>query len=175
MKLISKMLKMVEPESLSLCAVEAGGHTFGIDTRSVYEVLSRRTAQRVPLAPAYIGGMVAYRGEVLTAVSLRALLGHPPQDSGSYVLVLGGEAEDERVGLMVDEVGGVTMVEEAQFVPNPPMLDGLGKALFAGAFRLPQGLLVKLDPQLLQPARLALTAHLHGQCDAAQELFQEGI
>ncbi len=48
---------------------------FGIDTRKIREVLGERDLQRVPMAPAFIAGVVPYRGEVLTTVNLRALLG----------------------------------------------------------------------------------------------------
>jgi chemotaxis signal transduction protein len=52
-----------------------GTGLFGIETRQIREVLGTTTPQRVPLAPEYIAGVVPYRGEVLTTVSFRALLG----------------------------------------------------------------------------------------------------
>ena len=48
---------------------------FGIDTTGDSRGAGSRAPQRVPLAPAYIAGVMPYRGEVLTTVSLRALLG----------------------------------------------------------------------------------------------------
>ncbi len=144
-------------EALSMCSLHAGGRTFGIDTRSIREVLGRRAMQRVPLAPTWIGGIVPYRGEVLTTVSFRSLLGMEPSCEHSCVLVLDGddEAEGERFGLMVDGVGGVVTVDRRSHAANPPTLDATGRALFQGAFRLPGGLLVQVDPERLRPARLA--------------------
>ena len=60
---------------MSLCSLYAGSESFGIDTRKIREVLGERDLQRVPMAPAFIAGVVPYRGEVLTTVNLRALLG----------------------------------------------------------------------------------------------------
>ena len=57
------------------CSLRAGTGCLRIDTRQIREVLGATAPQRVPLAPAYIAGVVPYRGEVLTTVSLRALLG----------------------------------------------------------------------------------------------------
>ena len=142
-------------ETLSMCSLDAGGRTFGIDTRSIREVLGRRAMQRVPLAPAWIGGIVPYRGEVLTTVSFRSLLGMPASSEDSCVLVLDGEEEGERFGLMVDGVGGVVTVERTSYAANPPTLDAAGRALFQGAFRIPGGLLVQVNPERLRPARLA--------------------
>src|SRR5580698_2823504 len=98
-------------EMLSLCSLTAGGKLFGIDTRMIREVLGNARLNRVPLAPSYVGGVLAYRGEVVTAVSLRALLGVSASESQGRVLVLDGDENEERFGLLVDSVGGVVMVE----------------------------------------------------------------
>ena len=150
------------PEMISLCSLAAGDRQFAIDTRKIREVLGRRCVQTVPLAPGYIGGILPYRGEVLTAVSFRALLGLAPHTEESCVLVLGGRAsgrehaEDcERFGLMVDRVCGVVTLERRSLVPNPSTLDEASRVLFDGAYRMSQGLLVQLNPEQLSPALVA--------------------
>lgn len=163
-------------EDRSVCTLEAGGRLFGIDTRRIREVLNKRVVQRVPLAPAFLGGIVPYRGEVLTTVSLRAVLGLPAADGGSCVLVLDEDPadprevdnpgaaverdemrrEDRRFGLMVDSVGLVMLLPRSTLAPNPSTLDARARTLFAGVFRLPAGgLLVQLHAPALRPADLA--------------------
>ena len=66
---------MSEDAAIELCEMYTGGKVFGIATSAIREVLGVRTVHRVPLAPDFIAGMVAYRGEVLTTVSLRSALG----------------------------------------------------------------------------------------------------
>jgi purine-binding chemotaxis protein CheW len=146
-----------EEESVSLCSLAVEEMRFGIDTRRIREVLGRRALQRVPLAPAYIGGVVPYRGEVLTAVSFRALLGLKPYDGESSVLVLDDVTPDgcrDSFGLMVDSVGGVVTVSRSMLAANPTTLDERSRALFDGAYRMTEGLLIQLDPEMLRPARL---------------------
>lgn len=155
MRLMEKRDTKDEADAVSLCSLLVGGRHFGVDTRKVREVLGRRALQRVPLAPAYIGGVVPYRGEVLTAVSLRALLKMPATAEQSCLLVLDDEGEGERFGLMVDSVGGVVVAEQGAFSRNPSTLDDASRGLFAGAFQLSDGLMVQLDPEKLKPARLA--------------------
>ena len=142
-------------ELLSLCSLTAGGKLFGIDTRMIREVLGSAQLNRVPLAPSYIGGVLAYRGEVVTAVSLRSLLGGRPADGNCRVLVLDGDENEERFGLLVDSVGGVVMVQRGAMAANPSTLDEASRSLFSGAFRTGEGLLVQLDPERLRPSRLA--------------------
>ncbi len=146
-----------QQQTVSLCSLTAADIVFGIDTRKIREVLGPRTLDRVPLAAAYIGGVLPYRGEVLTAVSLRALLGVPPAPGAGCVLVLDGEAGEERFGLMVDSVGGVVVLERKTLAENPATLDEVGKAIYSGAYRMQDGLLIELDPSRLNPSRLSET------------------
>lgn len=144
-----------ESDMVSLCSLSAGGGSFGIDTRKIREVLGKKSLQRVPMAPPYIGGVVPYRGEVLTTVDLRALLGMASHDDVGCVLVLEEDENTERFGLIVDEVGGVIAVNQQQLEDNPSTLDTRGRWLFDGAYKMQTGLVVQLDPQKLRPSRLA--------------------
>ena len=155
-----------------MCSLMSGGRLFGIDTRAIREVLGNAQMNRVPLAPAYVGGVIAYRGEVVTAISLRALLGQPGTDGHGCVLVLDGDENEERFGLIVDSVGGVVIVEWAMMSTNPSTLDEASRALFSGAFRTSEGLMVQLDPERLRPTRIAETG-LFGQSQRATAT-QEG-
>jgi purine-binding chemotaxis protein CheW len=146
----------------SICSLLADDRLYGIDTRSIREVLGFRTLERVPLAPSYIGGVLPYRGDVLTVVSFRALLGLAPATSPGSVLVLKSMDEEEPYGLMVDSVGGVVMLSQSAFTANPSTLDEVGKALYSGAFSLDKGLLIQIDPERLRPSRLAETKQFRG-------------
>jgi purine-binding chemotaxis protein CheW len=144
-----------EEDTISFCSISAGDQSFGIDTRRISEVLGDRELQRVPMAPAFIGGVVPYRGEVLTTVSFRALLGLAEKAETNCVLVLEDEDAAQRFGLVVDSVGGVVTVNRKMHEVNPSTLDARGKWLFDGAYKIQSGLLVQLDPQRLRPSRLA--------------------
>ena len=141
-------------EVVSLCSLRAGAGLFGIDTRQIREVMGKTTPQRVPLAPEFIAGVVPYRGEVLTTVSLRALLGLERWAGANCVLVLDDEENEERFGLMVDGVGGVVTMGVDALEANPSALDARSVALFDGAYRMETGLMVRLEPRQLRPSRL---------------------
>jgi purine-binding chemotaxis protein CheW len=160
-------------DTLSMCSLEAGGQTFGIDTRCIREVLGPRTVQAVPLSPAWVGGIVSYRGEVLTTVNLCALLDRAVARACSCVLVLDGEGDRQCFGLMVDDVGGVVTVRRDQFATNPSTLNARSHALFAGAFQQPSGLLVQLDPESLRPGRIVGSGLFDAAPDAWNRLQTE--
>jgi purine-binding chemotaxis protein CheW len=149
--------------------LRVGDTLFGIDTRQIREVLGKTLPQRVPLAPAYIAGIVPYRGEALTTLSLRALLGLAPLQDASCILVLddhdgsagsdrnADDGSDRHFGLMVDGVGGVLSMAGDALEPNPSALEPRAMVLFDGAYRMESGLMVRLDPRQLRPSRLAET------------------
>ena len=107
----------------------------------------------MPLAPEFVGGLFHYRGDVLTTVSLRQLLGLPSRDGPQDILVL--ESTSGCFGLLVDIVGEVLTVSSTDYEPNPSILDQRRKMLFAGAYKLKDKLLVMLEPERLDPLRLS--------------------
>lgn len=139
-----------------VCSVRVGETLYGIPIAQVLEILGKPSTQPVPLAPPFVGGLVHYRGEVLTAVSLRRLLGMEPAQAREDVLVF--ESADGPFGLFVDAVGEVLNVSSAEHEPNPATLENRRQALFDGAWKMKDRLLVKLDPERLQPMHLAVTA-----------------
>ena len=137
---------------MEMCSVHLGKTLFGVPIAHVLEIVGGARPQPVPLAPRYVGGLVHYRGDVLTTVSLRHLLDMAPKDGPQDILVL--ESAGGCFGLLVDSVGEVQTVSSADYEPNPSILDEHKRALFAGAYKLQEGLLVLLDPERLDPIRL---------------------
>jgi len=138
---------------LEVCSVRLAETWFGVPITHILEIVGSARPQPVPLAPAYVGGLVHYRGDVLTTVSLRQLLALPPKDGAQDILVL--ESAGGCFGLLVDAVGEVLTVSSSDHEPNPSILDQRRKALFAGAYKLKDKLLVMLDPERLDPMRLS--------------------
>ena len=147
---------VTQDKGIEMCSVYVGETLYGIPVTRILEILGKPAKQPVPLAPVYIGGLVHYRGEVLTAISLRKLLEMPGCDEVEDILVF--EGGDGYFGLLVDKVGEVMTVMPADFEGNPSTLDDRRKALFAGTYKLKNALLVMLDPERLDPLRLAETA-----------------
>jgi purine-binding chemotaxis protein CheW len=138
---------------VEVCSVRLAETWFGVPITHILEIVGAVRPQPVPLAPAYVGGLVHYRGDVLTTVSLRQLLDLPPNEGAQAILVL--ESTGGCFGLLVDAVGEVLTVSSTDHEPNPSILDRRRKALFAGAYKLKDRLLVMLDPERLDPLQLS--------------------
>ncbi len=150
----SQRNKKTEPLA-EVCSVRVEKTLYGVPISHILEIVGSTRPRPVPLAPAYIGGLIHYRGDVLTSVSLRQLLGLPPKDGAQDILVL--ESAVGCFGLLVDSVGEVLTVSTADFEANPSILEERRRSLLAGAYKLKSGLLIMLDPDRLDPLRLGET------------------
>ncbi|MGA2729248.1 MAG: chemotaxis protein CheW [Terracidiphilus sp.] len=139
---------------VEICSVRLGQSLYGMPISHILEIVGGARPQPVPLAPRFVGGLVHYRGDVLTAVSLRQLLRMPPLDGPQDILVL--QSSGGCFGLLVDSVGEVLTVPSADFEPNPSTLDEARRDLIAGAYKLQNALMVMLDPERLDPVWLSV-------------------
>jgi len=144
---------MASEDGIEMCSVRLGGTLFGVPITAILEILDKPSPRPVPLAPPHIGGLVHYRGEILTAVSLRSLLGLPGHSQPSDMLVF--EGRDGYFGLLVDGVAEVLTVSPQEFEPSPSILDERKRALFSGTYKLSDSLLVMLDPGRFDPVQLS--------------------
>lgn len=145
---LQKAVALVE-----VCSVRVANTTFGVPITHIFEIIGSAHPQPVPLAPAYVGGLVHYRGDVLTTVSLRQLLALSPKEGKQDILVL--ESAGGSFGLLVDSVGEVLTVSSSDYEPNPSILDERRRGLLSGAYKLKSGLLVMLNPDRLDPMHLS--------------------
>ncbi len=138
-----------------LSTFHVGKYLFGVDVSLVQEVVRLQQMTPVPLAPAEIAGLINLRGEVLTAIDLRARLGLPPAPTGDGPDGAGRRepvnvvvrVDDEPVSLLVDEIGGVLEVSQVPFEQTPSTVDERVRDLLLGAYTLPDRLLLALNAQ----------------------------
>jgi purine-binding chemotaxis protein CheW len=121
------------------------GQMFGLPIARVQDVFKPARITRVPLAGAEIAGVLNLRGRIVTAIDMRHRLEVKRREAGDALMAIGIEAKGESFGLLVDAVGEVLKLPEADREPNPINLDRKLAALSAGVYRLDGHLLVVLD------------------------------
>ena len=141
-------------ELAEVCSIHLGDGLYGLPISHILEIVGDTKPETVPLAPAFVGGLVHYRGDVLTTVNARQLLGMPPLE-GKVPDLLVVETANGCFGLIVDSVREVLTVSQENFEPNPSTIHERAKALFAGAYKLKDKLMVMLDPARIDPLELA--------------------
>jgi purine-binding chemotaxis protein CheW len=128
------------------------GELFGVDALLVQEVSRHLELTPVPLAPQAVAGVMNLRGEVVTALDLRRLLGRPDRAAGAKPMNVVLRNEGGSVSLLVDHIESVEDVEDETFEPIPDTVTGAAREFLSGAYKLPDGLLLTLDvPRVLDP------------------------
>ncbi|MCU1678920.1 MAG: cheW [Frankiales bacterium] len=139
--------------TVKLTTFRVDGQLFGLPVERVQEVTRFHAMTPVPMAPPSLVGLINLRGEVLTAIDLRARLDYPPRDAGQLPinLVLRGEG----VALLADSFEMVVDVDTDDFESPPDTLTGPLRQLIHGAYKLEIGLLLELDPSRLVELEVA--------------------
>jgi purine-binding chemotaxis protein CheW len=129
------------------CTFYVDGHYFGVDVLKVQEIIRYQEMTHVPLAPPVVRGLINLRGQIVTAIDLRRRLelnDRPVEQLPVNVVV---RTDDGAVSLLVDEIGDVLAVPEKLFERPPETLKGTARELIRGAYKLPDRLLLILDPE----------------------------
>jgi purine-binding chemotaxis protein CheW len=98
------------------------GEMFAIRVEDVREVLMDQPLAPVPLAPAHIVGLLNLRGQIISAIDLRRRLGFPPREPGQAPKLLVLSSRGTPVSVVVDEIGDVLTLPQADWRPPPDTL-----------------------------------------------------
>lgn len=127
---------------MKIFSFEVGGQLLGIEISHVAEVLRDQVVTPVPLAPACVLGLVNLRGEIVTAVDARSLLGLPPGDGATINVVV--SSDGEAVSLLVDRAGEVLDLDDTMLTTIPSNTGEALRALTQDAYRVDGDLVLVL-------------------------------
>lgn len=133
--------------SHQFCTFYLGGACYGLDVLKVQEIVRYQPLTHVPLADRIVRGLINLRGQIVTVIDLRRRLDLPECDDVDEPVNVVVQTDDGAVSLLVDEIGDVLEVTEQQFERPPETLQGSARDLILGAYKLPDRLLVILDPE----------------------------
>jgi purine-binding chemotaxis protein CheW len=111
-------------ETVELVTFHLGDLWIGIDIHQVQEIIRLRDLTVVPHAPDFVRGVINLRGEVITIVDLRRILGLGTTPIGPDTQNVIVRSESELIGILVDRVGDVVFAGEDSIEPAPGNMDG---------------------------------------------------
>jgi len=118
-----------------LLLFQAGGQTYGLDTRSVIQVAPYPLCTPLPHAPAYVAGLATWRGRTVPVIDLVALIAGTPARPllSTRLLVVEYATPDGRshpLGLVAEKAVETILFEQARRepqkvkIPDAPYLNG---------------------------------------------------
>jgi purine-binding chemotaxis protein CheW len=118
---------------------------FGVEVRHVQEVIRYQTMTRVPMAPTVVEGLINLRGQIVTAIDMRARVGLGKRDGARLPMNVVIRSADGVASLLVDEIGEVVEVDAAQLEPAPLSVTDRIRDVIGGVYKLHGMLLLELD------------------------------
>lgn len=134
-------------ENKQYCTFYLGKLFFGVKVENVQEVFKYQEMTRVPLAPSVVRGLINLRGQIITAIDLRARLGMEALPDGQMPMNVVVRTEEGVVSLLVDEIADVLEVSEDNFERPPDTIDEITRELVLGVYKLEGKLLLILDTE----------------------------
>jgi purine-binding chemotaxis protein CheW len=117
----------------------------GVDIHHVEEINRQVDITPVPQSPPQVRGVINLRGEVVTVVDLRNVLGMGNTEIGQNTRTVVVNSHDEQIGLLVDRIADVVLEHSEQIDPPPANVGGVDGRFFKGVYKLEKRLLIVLD------------------------------
>ena len=150
---------MATGDEIQVVVFRVGPQEFALDIFQIERILRYEKPAVMPNAPAFLEGVIQYGGAVVPVVDLRKRLEVPATASEDMRVVV-IQLEDQRVGLIVDQVVEVTRVDSTTITAPPPIVRGLAAEFIAGVIARPNRTIILLQAGKLLNSRerIALTA-----------------
>lgn len=125
------------------------GETFAVAIGCVREIIEYPGITSIPLAPAFIRGVINLRGAVVPVIDLSVRFGRAATSVNRRTCVIIVEVRNEEqlhlLGVVVDGVTEVRDVDAGEVEKQPEFGSGLRSDFVAGMLRREQGFVVILD------------------------------
>ena len=135
-----------------IATFHVGNLLLGVNIDVVQEINRQLDVTRVPHAPDTVLGVINLRGEVVTVVDIRTLLGMPKRNITDKCRCVVIHSREELVGVLVDRVADILPIPQNEIDPAPANIDGVEGKFFHGVHALEHGVVVLLDVEQLLEA-----------------------
>ena len=118
---------------------------FGVEVGRVQEIVRPQPMTPVPTTDPTVRGLINLRGQIVTAIDLRRVLGMRDTANSEEQMNMIIRFPDSSDSLLVDRIGDVIEVAETGIDPPPSSMKGIDRRFVSGVCKLEKSLLVILD------------------------------
>jgi purine-binding chemotaxis protein CheW len=126
-----------------------GGNYFGINAAEVIELNRNLDVTPVPKSAKTVRGIMNLRGQLVPAIDMYKLLNldtHADQSESISIIL---KQDGFLVALLVDDAGEILSLDQDTFESPPSNFSVISRELVLGVHKLPDKLLLILDPTLI--------------------------
>jgi purine-binding chemotaxis protein CheW len=113
-----------------------GDEEFGINIRSVTEIIGIQKVTEMPDVAEFIKGVINLRGKVIPVIDMRLRFGQPEREYDERTCIVVVNVDETSVGLIVDTVAEVLDIEDENIDPPPQVANGSSREFIEGLGRV---------------------------------------
>ncbi len=155
----------VGDSQFQLVTFQLGEELYGVDIMDVKEIVRIQDVRTIPNAPYYVEGIFNLRSEIIPIINLhkrfhlkKAVLEDGDEYLGGFIIL---NIEGNKLGIIIDRIARVVMVQQSEIKPPPQMISGIGAEYINGVVRQENSYLIVLDiRRLFNPKELQKLASL---------------
>lgn len=132
-----------DPADCQYLTFTLAGETFGVEILQVQEIRGHTQITPMPHAPPHVRGVLNLRGAIVPVIDLRARFGLDSIEYGKFSVIIMVSVAGRIVGLVVDEVSDVLMLQP-QEISAPPDIGVRVESAFVNGLANANELLVLL-------------------------------
>ena len=132
-------------EELQLVVFSLGREEFAVEVTQVREIMRMEEITRMPKSPHFVEGIINLRGQIIAVVELARRLNLEGGERGGDTRIIVVEAEDIKVGMIVDSVSEVLRVSAEAVEPSPTLATDISVAYLQGVVKQDNRLIILLD------------------------------
>ena len=133
-------------EGLDYVTFHIGDFFFGIPAIHVVELSRNLDVTAVPKGPVSVSGLMNLRGQLVPAIDMHVRLGIENTQGGQKGVSIVLSSRGAQVALIVDSVGEILNLNSNFFELPPNKLTTFAREFVLGVYKLPDRLLLILDP-----------------------------
>lgn len=101
-----------------------GRESFGLEISYVKEIVNMQPITQIPEVPAYVKGVINLRGKIIPVIDMCLKFGLELSAYNDRTCIIVVDIQEISVGLIVDNVTEVLVIDDSNIVPPPPMKTG---------------------------------------------------
>jgi purine-binding chemotaxis protein CheW len=144
------------------------GEDYGIEIRSVIEIIGIQKITEVPDMPNFIRGVINLRGKVIPVMDVRARFKLADREYDDRTCIIVVDVDGTEVGLVVDEVSEVADIPESNVEPPPKTGKAGGSRYIQGMGKINKDVKILLDVH-----KLLFSGEMMEMLAKSQEEFEE--
>ena len=129
--------------AMKFAVFRIGEEDFAVDISRVVEFLRPQRVYALPELPDFVSGVITVRGEVLPLLDLRKRFSIQSSQTEELIIIV--RYDDEKIGLLVDEIKEILSLTPGEITAPPKIFKGVKKTYLTGLGKKDERVIILLN------------------------------